>query len=681
MVFTSAAFLAGLALLTVPWWLHRLNAHPKEQQPFASLFLMRPSTSPVNVRKQLQHLLLLSLRWLLLIASCLAFAEPALRLAGERLAGSAAVPHQVLVIDRSLSMDARVNGTSAFELALTEARRQLDNLGSGQRAALLTADAELSLVVPLTDDVTRLTGALATLKPAHSHLNAAGLLGRIATFAETLTAPGEPLEAVLISDFQASGMPDQFNALIDGATLATQLIQVQVGQSGTPPPNRAVTDLSLTGEAELTVTVQSFQASGAEVSVRLEEDGIPVGRESLALAANGTAAAVFALPRNDAAKQRRSRGHSWTATLETEDVLGGDNVRRLVSQATDAVTLPVLTTDERAWAYLRAGIQAGAPRFEPTLLEALPSGDAALVIVLGSGALTSEQERRLQRYLANGGKVFMTVDGQTRSRGSLPLLDAPLAADRFQQTARGATAIDRSHPALAGYASWPSLTFFQALSSDAGTGGEVILALDDGTPLLTEHRIGAGRLLLLGTALDPAWSTLVVRPAFVDLLANVLGYLAEDILPTSAIAGEPFAIPAQSVQLFSDAGERVLGLVDTVGRPTISLAEPGIYQLRTPARSRRLAVNAPLSESRLDPVAAELLSEWQRSAAAGAREAEDLQARAPVSAAETNETERLLPLAPWLLLLLAILVFLEPLYANLFPGRARETRGAGAEAS
>ena len=50
--------------------------------------------------------------------------------------------------------------------------------------------------------------------------------------------------------------------------------------------------------------------------------------------------------------------------------------------------------------------------------------------------------------------------------------------------------------------------------------GEVVLVLDDGTPLLTEYRIGTGRLMLLGTALDPAWSTLVVRPAFVGLMTT-----------------------------------------------------------------------------------------------------------------------------------------------------------------
>ena len=661
MVFASAAFLAGLVLLTVPWWLHRLNAHPREQQPFASLFLMRPSAAPVNVRRQLQHLLLLTLRWLLLIAACLAFAEPALRLAGERLAVTDAMPHQVLVIDRSLSMAARTADGSVFESAVAEARNQINDLAGSQRAALLTADAELSLLVPLTADKTRLTAALAALQPAHTRLDGAGLLGRIAALAEALAAPGKRLEVVLISDFQASGMPSQFSALIDGATLPTRLLQV-----GREPGigNRAITELRLTQAGELAVTVQSFQAPGTEVTVQLEEDGVAVGRETFALAGNGTATAVFKLPGEDVDNTRRSRSRAWIARLENEDALSADNVRRLVSRQRDTVTLPVLTSDDRAWGYLRAGVAAAAPRFEPERLTSLPD-DAAVVIVLGSGALTGEQANRLQRYLESGGKVFMTVDAHTRSRGSLPLLDAPLAADRFQQTARGAAAVDPSHPAVTGYASWQALTFFQALSAaDAGgaSDGEVILALDDGTALLVEHRIGAGRLLLLGTALDPAWSTLVVRPAFVSLLANVLGYLAEDILPTEASAGEPFAIPAQSAQLFSDSGERVLGLADTVGRPTISLAEPGFYQLRTPGRSRKLAVNVPLAEANLEAIAPELLAQWQQSAAAGT---DTPKPALTSSAADTASEERLLPLAPWLLLALALLVFIEPLYANL----------------
>ena len=148
---------------------------------------------------------------------------------------------------------------------------------------------------------------------------------------------------------------------------------------------------------------------------------------------------------------------------------------------------------------------------------------------------------------------------------------------------------------LSGFDAWRDLTVFQVVKRAQPETGEVILALDDGTPLLVEHVVGAGRLMVLNTALDPQWSSLVVRPAFVGVVANVLGYLAEDLLPGGALVGQAFAIPAQSVQLFDASGARVLGLADTVGRPTVSLTKPGLYQLRTPSRSRPLAPLGPRS--------------------------------------------------------------------------------------
>ncbi len=665
MVFASAAFLAGLALLTVPWWLHRLNAHPTEQRPFSSLFLMRAAQAPVNMRKRLQHLVLLMLRWLLLLAACLAFAEPVLRLAGQRPSADEIQAHQLIVIDRSLSMAAEINGRSRFDAALAEARRLLDDLGPGQRAALATADADLSLVIPLTADAISLTEALGTLTPGESRLSTAGLLGRVATLAQTLADPGEPFELVLISDFQSSGMPAQFNALIDGVASPTRLVPVG---PDTLVPNRAIADLTLTPDGTLGVTVRSFGAPLDRVTVRLEQDDVVVGQRQIDLATDSTLTASFQLPSVEATDRRRNRNVTWTASLEPEDALTADNVRRLVSFQSEQTPIPVLTGNDRAWAYLRAGVQAAAPRFEPERVGNLTDDNAPIVVVLGSEALDGGVERALQRYLSDGGRALVIVDEATRSRGVLPLLALPLAADRLRQTARGVTALDRSHPALTGFASWQDLAFFQALSPAADPGAEVILALDDGTPLLSEHRVGAGRLMLLGTALDPAWSTLAVRPAFVSLLANLLSYLAEDTLPAEALVGEPFAIPAQSLQLFTADGERVLGLGETVGRPTVNLDRPGFYQLRTPARSRYLAVNVHPAESDLRLVPAELLAEWQASTGADRPATRDSTTDPEAGDASTVN---LLPLAPWLLAVLALLALLEPLYANLISTRQR----------
>ncbi len=223
--------------------------------------------------------------------------------------------------------------------------------------------------------------------------------------------------------------------------------------------------------------------------------------------------------------------------------------------------------------------------------------------------------------------------------------------------------MDRSHPALTGYAVWRNLVVFQAIRANmaaAGSGGrtgtgEVILALDDGTPLLVEMRVGAGRLMLLTTALDPQWSSLVVSPAFVGFMANLLGYLAEDLLPVQALVGEALALPAQSVQLFTAEGTRVLGLAQTIGRPTVSLAEPGVYQLQTPGSNRLLAVNTDVRESDLRRTAEDLLERWQAATAS----------KSALTASNPDEdATHSLPLAPWLLALLALLLLLEPLLAN-----------------
>lgn len=670
MFFASAAFLAGLVLLAIPWWLHRLNAHAAEQLTFSSLFLMRPSAAPVSMRRQLQHLVLLALRCLLLLAICLAFAEPVLRLAGAPAAAEGREAHRLFVIDASLSMNGTVSGESFFNAALDETRRRIARLPDGVKAGIVTAADQLDLVVPLTEDRGRLAGALSTLKPGAARLAVSGLMGRIATLADTLSAPGEQLEVHFLSDFQASGMPDQFNALVSGAGWPVQLVPLNDGES---IANRAITGMRASAEHTLSVTIRSFAAPGDDVTVLLHRNGTEIGREIVYVPENGTASATFTLPEPEGADARR---RIWTAELTANDALAADNVRRLVSEDTATTILPVLTRDDRAWAYLRAAVQAGAPRFLPERVRALEDGNVPLVAVLDAGALTGGLDRILARYLESGGAVLMTAGIDTRAAGRISVLDLPLAADRFNQMARGVTALDRSHPALAGFTGWQDLTFFQVVSTagNARAAGEVILALDDGTPLLSEHRLGAGRLMLLGSALDPGWSTLVVRPAFVGLLTNLLGYLAGDLLPTGALVGEPFAIPARNVQLFAEDGGRILGLSETVGRPTVRLAEPGIYELRTPASSRYLAANVDPAESDLRRADAEILWRWQATASGGPGRQASRSAMAGIPA-PSAPAGREVPLAPWLLILLALLVVLEPLLANLAPPRAGRSPG------
>ncbi len=148
MLLVSAAFLAGLIFLGVPWWLHRLSAHASEPRTFSSLFLMRPSEAPVHMRRKLQHLWLLALRLLLLSVACFAFAQPILELAGSADIEATSEPDRVIVLDTSLSMNRSGSGERAFSEAQQIARELVRTLPPGGRAAVVTVDNRIELNTP-----------------------------------------------------------------------------------------------------------------------------------------------------------------------------------------------------------------------------------------------------------------------------------------------------------------------------------------------------------------------------------------------------------------------------------------------------------------------------------------------------------------------------------------------------
>lgn len=671
MFFVSAAFLAGLALVAVPWWLHRLNAHAAERQTVSSLFLMRPSSAPVNLRKKVQHLLLMALRWLLVITACLAFAEPMIKLAGSPTETSQRVPHQLIVLDTSLSMNSAPGGTSTMERAKAKARQLVASLPTGARAAVVSVADQIELVAPLTNDRSQLNAAIAATEAGAARLLLSGLIGRVTNLGETLAAPGERLVVRLISDFQASAMPDQFNALVEGSVwpLSLHPIRPTSDSNGANWAIGAMRHVPAEGAArggKLEVSVRGYGTDATTLTVSLEQNDRPAGAQQLLVPANGNATAIFEL-------EPAARGAAtWTAQLAAADGLTADNVRRHVQVDAQSISLPVLSDSERASAYLRVAVQAAAPRFSVSRVTRVEDSAAPTVVVIDAGELQERTERALADYLASGGAVFMTAGPATRAAGRVAVLELALSSNRFAQAPRGAVAEDQSHPVLTGFGAWRDVTVFQTVKTaeedgqQVGGGGEVILRLDDGTPLLVEYRVGAGRLMFLTTALDPAWSSLVVRPAFVDFTANVLGYLAEDLLPAEALVGQPFAIPAHSAQLFDASGERVLGLAQTVDRPTVSLAAPGVYELRTPSSSRFLTVNTDPAESDLATAPADLLERWQ---AASTRASARVSAKTnivnsnPVLANQAAPNQ-FLQLAPWLLALLALIVFTEPVLAN-----------------
>src|ERR1700735_4163278 len=107
-------FLAGLAGLALPLYLHLLKRQTTRPKPVSSLMLFESRTQSSTRHRRLRYFLLLSLRLLLLLLLILAFANPFINRNAATLASNRLV---LLVVDNSFSMRA---GAGAGDTRLAE---------------------------------------------------------------------------------------------------------------------------------------------------------------------------------------------------------------------------------------------------------------------------------------------------------------------------------------------------------------------------------------------------------------------------------------------------------------------------------------------------------------------------------------------------------------------------------
>jgi hypothetical protein len=119
------------------------------------------------------------------------------------------------------------------------------------------------------------------------------------------------------------------------------------------------------------------------------------------------------------------------------------------------------------------------------------------------------------------------------------------------------------------------------------------MRLADGTPLLLERVMGAGRVLLFTSSLDREWNDLPVQPAFVPLMAGVANHLLGGAGFTSeADLGSTLAVRALGLaggQIFDPSGEAALGL--GAGSGAVLLDQVGFYEVVGGGTTVVVAVN------------------------------------------------------------------------------------------
>ncbi|MET0534825.1 MAG: BatA and WFA domain-containing protein [Steroidobacter sp.] len=674
-MFLAPAFLLGLLAIGLPLWLHRVARANPTQHQFASLMLLEASETQRTAKRTLRYWLLLITRILLLIVLALAFAGPLLPSRMMPQPNANAHLHAIL-LDTSLSM----RHGDRWARALAEAEEILDSLPSSDRVMLWTAAGRR--VVPLNPNTTAtdagtIRAALRALQPGIERLDYGYAMS---TANSWLGSPRPPVTLHLISDMQRSAAPMRFADL--QLPPQTQLVTHDIG--GDTAGNTFIADARLpnrdTRSLEINIGNSVNQVQQRQVIVRIDDKELARKTVTIAAAASepetiagegGSAqtgeivvgASTSAFSKVMFSDVNLSAGaHRLEVVLEPADELPQDDrFYAVVEQDDPSALLISRDTEADDAAYFAAAIGSlSAPRLTveqraTSALDMSGLGKYSLVVITDPNALSAATARRIRSYVTAGGAALVTL-GETLDDNNLLLgdLDVGDTRGRSGKVAEIAT----THPVLREAVDWNRVRFFRQRSIQLTPADQVLIALDDGTPLLIERTLETGHMLILTVPVDRRWNDLAIHPLFVHFIGAAASYLTHaGATANSAIVGSPVATGLTNDgggQIFDPQGRRALAL----GQSTIESLLPdqtGFYEIRGSEGARWLAVNVDSRESNLATLPADFIARWQA-----------LRVQEPVSAVAATTVAESTPrsLGPWLLWLVACLFVAEVLLAN-----------------
>ena len=147
---------------------------------------------------------------------------------------------------------------------------------------------------------------------------------------------------------------------------------------------------------------------------------------------------------------------------------------------------------------------------------------------------------------------------------------------------------------------------------------KVIAKFADGSPLLTEERIGEGRVLTFAAMLDNSNSDFPLHASYVPFVVQSGLYLAgASDIPSSEVVGTPATLrhaksETTAADVVGPAGKHELTLSDASKAMTFDLAQAGFYEVQSASGRRSLlAVHADRRESDLTAIPEETLNLWR----------------------------------------------------------------------
>ncbi len=614
MSFLAPWFLAGLALLGLPVWLHLLRQHRTTPKRFSSLMFFERRTQSSIKHRRLKYLMLMAARLLLLFLLILAFAGPSCRRGG---AASGSGRMLILAVDHSFSMRA----SDRLARARREAAGVLNGRNARERAQVLAIGSTVQALTQPVLDSNELRAALESIQPSDARSSYGEMARALRSIDESARMP---VEVHFFSDMQKTSLPPVFADLRLGQS--TRLVLHPVADRAVP--NYAVESVTAPRsvfdpkKARVQATVGSYNAPAGKRNVTLSVNKKIVATRSIDLPENGRASVEF-VGLDAAYGFNRAE-----VRIDGTDALPGDDVFYFAMERSDPrhVLFVHEARQQRGLLYYRAALESaaeGAFLLEPVTADQtanLGLSKYAFVVLSDTGSLPASFENSLRQYVRGGGALLVAAGPAAAARPRIPVFDENVRESRYASRTGerflNAGPMDSTHPVLRSAGKWENVKFYQAIRVDQGQ-GRVLARLSDETPLLMEKRIGEGRALLFASTFDNISNDFPLHPSFVPFVEQSARYLV------GSEAGQSSYTVDSHVELRAEKGAAAMEVLDPHGRRALdlktastatsfALKETGFYDVgRANGRHDLVAVNADRKESDLAIIPAESQALWQ----------------------------------------------------------------------
>ncbi len=611
MQFLAPLFLAAIAALAVPVWLHLRRERPKDRVAFSAVMFLDPVVPHTTRRRKLDNLLLLLLRCLGLALLILAFARPFF--ASNEIAGllTDSGTTRLILIDTSASLR-----DDRFAAVRDAAERVIRETEPADTLAIATFDRALQPVISFeawerlapAERISQATQAVRTLEPGWAGTNLGdALTGAAELLAAETGRTGTPAELSVISDFQRGAATDA----LEGYAWPPRLQIVPIAVGAPPWTNGGVNLLSRSNRQPGAGSnePQRVRVTNAADSVRSDfvlqwsEPGATPSPIRVEPGEN----ALFAAP-PDATATRGS------VTL-TGDDFPFDNSAWFAVDPPRVAYLDYwgdadANDPEDVLFFLQRAMQPAANytmQIRPRGADATaspPDAEPMAALAVIDGSLSPAGTDTMRKFLESGGTALMVMreNGDSTLPGTLAGAVVPVTEATLANNARfGEIAFD--DPVFAPFADPRFGDFsripvwkFRTIDTTALPAATVMARFDSGEAALLRVPVGSGHLYVLTTSWAPADSQLALSSKFAPLLHSILEQ-------------SPQLAPRKANYTIGDAVTLPAGVPETVTRPDGSTAEapggtfsaidlPGIYT----AGDFAFAVNVPAAESELSPL-------------------------------------------------------------------------------